>query len=557
VKPEVVMGHSIGEIAAACVAGVMGVEDGARMVVARGRLMQALPTGGAMVAVEAEEGEVAAAVLPYQHSVSVAAVNAPRSVVISGGEIEVLGIASGFAARGVRITRLTVSHAFHSPRMEPMLEEFRRLAETLSYRQPTTPLVSTVSGAMAGKEVATAGYWVRQVRAAVRFADGVRALQAVGVTTFLELGPRGTLLALVPACLVGPPPTLLASLTASQPESQAMLEALAGHYVRGGAVDFSGVFPVRGRKLELPTYPWQRQRCWIDPRPSRQVAAAPEEATAEDLLSRLEQQPSLSDAARAALPELRTALASQRSAAAHMEQAARLFYSLVWRPLTPAELRPASGECWAVLAAEPLAEPLVQGLRRAGVPAVALANVEALRGALAEGTRLAGLICAEGLEPDGQRAVLAVLRLLAGAGRGAPRCWLLTRGAVGTSAEDPPGAAEQAVIWGLGRTFALEHPRAWGGLLDLPPGPLETAVADQVAALLTGLAGEDQLALRDGRVLVARLVAASPPAALPRWIPQGTVLVTGGLGGLGLHVARWRYTDSGLLVEASPHPERR
>lgn len=501
--------------------------------------MQALPVGGAMVAVEAEESEVLAALLPYQDSVSVAAVNAPSSVVISGGETEVASLVSDFTARGVRTTRLIVSHAFHSPRMEPMLEGFRRLAETLSYRQPTTPLVSTVSGAVAGQEVATAAYWVRQVRAAVRFADGVRALQALGVTSFLELGPRGTLLALVPACFSGPPPTLLASLGAGRPESQAMLEALAGHYARGGAVDWSGVFPVRRRKLELPTYPWQRQRCWIDQRQPRPATAAPEEAAAEDLLRRLAEQPFLSGAARAALPELRAALASQRAADVDNAQATRLFYSLVWRPLTPAEARPAAGELWAVLAAAPLAAPLVHGLRRTGAQAVVLADVEALRTKLAEGTRLDGLVCAEGLELDGQRAVLAILRLLAGAGRGAPRCWLLTRGAVGTSAQDPPRAAEQAVIWGLGRAFALEHPRAWGGLLDLPPEPLNTGAAEQVAALLTGLPGEDQLALRDGRVLAARLVEARPPASLPRWTPQGTVLVTGGLGGLGLHVARW------------------
>ncbi|HRI48653.1 MAG TPA: type I polyketide synthase, partial [Pseudomonadota bacterium] len=539
VKPEVVMGHSVGELAAACVAGVMAVEDGAKMVAARGRLMQALPGGGAMVAVEAEESEVAAAVLPYQHSVSVAAVNAPRSVVISGGETEVASLASGFTARGVRTTRLIVSHAFHSPRMEPMLEGFRRLAETLPYRQPTTPILSTVSGALAGEEMSTAAYWVRQVRAAVRFADGVRALQALGVTTFLELGPKGTLLALVPACVSGPPPTLLASLKAGRPESQGMLDSLAGHHARGGAVDWSRVFPGRRQKLELPTYPWQRQRCWVEQRQPRPATAAPEEAAVAELLRRLEQQPSLSGAARAALPELRAALAAQRAADAYDAQASRLFYSLVWRPLTAAEARPASGELWAVLAAAPLAAPLIHALARAGARAVALANTEALRAELAEGTRLDGLVCAAGLEPDGQRAVLAVLRLLAGAGRGAPRCWLLTRGAVGTRVKDPPGAAEQAVIWGLGRSFALEHPRAWGGLLDLPPEQLDTAAAEQVVALLTGLPGEDQLALRDGQVLAARLVGASPSASLPRWTPQGTVLVTGGLGGLGLHVARW------------------
>jgi acyl transferase domain-containing protein/acyl carrier protein len=539
VEPEVVMGHSVGEITAACVAGVMEVKEGARMVAARGRLMQALPAGGAMVSLEAAEQEVAAAVLPCQHSVSVAAVNGPRAVVISGAEAEVTAIAGHFVARGVRATRLTVSHAFHSPHMEPMLEEFRRLAETLSYRAPRIPLVSTVTGAAAGAAVASASYWVRQVRATVRFCDGVRTLEALGVNTFLELGPRGTLLALVPACVVGPQPVLLASLGGGRSESQAMLEALSGYQVRGGAVDWQQVFPGHRRKLVLPTYPWQRQRCWIDHRPAPPVATATGEPATDELLRRLEQQPALSGAARAALPELRAALAQQRAAAAAKERAAGLFYALRWRPLPLAASSPVPAEPWAVLAAPPLAELLAAGLQRAGVQTVVLADLAALRAALAEGSRLTGLVCATGLQPEGEQAVLAVLRLLAATRQGAPRCWLLTRGAVGKSPEEPPAAVEQAVLWGLGRTFALEHPRAWGGLLDLPPEPLLPAQAEQVGTLVTSLHGEDQLALRDGQVLAARLTGPLPPPPPRDFTPQGTVLVTGGLGGLGLHVARW------------------
>ena len=220
VEPDLLAGHSIGELAAAYVAGVFSLEDAARLVAARGRLMQALPVGGAMVSIAAAESAVAAEVLGLRAnhpgapaSVSIGAVNGPQSVVISGAEAAVLSIAEGFSRRGVRTKRLPVSHAFHSPLMEPMLEEFRRVAESVTYRASELALISNVTGALAGPEIATSSYWVEHVRATVRFGEGVRALHEAGATRFLELGPRPTLLGLVPESLPAEAsPTLLASM---------------------------------------------------------------------------------------------------------------------------------------------------------------------------------------------------------------------------------------------------------------------------------------------------------------------------------------------------------
>ncbi|TMQ02595.1 MAG: acyltransferase domain-containing protein, partial [Deltaproteobacteria bacterium] len=276
VTPDRVAGHSVGELAAAHVAGVFSLDDAARLVAARARLMQALPRGGAMVAIAAPEADVAVRIARYARTAAIAAVNGPAAVVISGAEAAVAEIAEDFARRGVRTSRLAVSHAFHSPLMEPMLEDFRAVAETVAYRPPVLPGVGNLDGAPWGPEVATADYWVRHIRAPVRFADGVAALYRAGTRTFLELGPRPMLGGLVPACLPADAEVaVLTAMRAERPETEVALEALAGWYAAGGDVAWPSVFPDPRRLVELATYPWQHQRYWIaPPSPRAPVPAA-------------------------------------------------------------------------------------------------------------------------------------------------------------------------------------------------------------------------------------------------------------------------------------------
>ncbi|MEV4832801.1 SDR family NAD(P)-dependent oxidoreductase, partial [Micromonospora sp. NPDC049257] len=267
VRPDLLAGHSIGELAAAHVAGVLSLEDAALLVAARGRLMQQLPAEGTMISVQATEEQLRPLLAGREAQVGLAAVNGPTSMVVSGDEDAVLEVVAALAAAGHKTKRLKVSHAFHSPLMTPMLAEFGRLAHVLTYRPPTIPVVSTVTGrpVLAG-ELCDPDYWVRHVRDSVRFADAVRAMADEGVTTFLELGPAGVLSAMGPACLDDDADAVFAPLLrADHDEETDVVAAVARAHVRGVPVDWTGFFAARGaRRVALPTYPFQRRRFWME-----------------------------------------------------------------------------------------------------------------------------------------------------------------------------------------------------------------------------------------------------------------------------------------------------
>ncbi|MBT2400189.1 SDR family NAD(P)-dependent oxidoreductase [Streptomyces sp. ISL-100] len=261
VTPDWVVGHSIGEVSAAYVAGVLSLEDAARLVAYRAKLMQALPSGGVMVALEAAEAEVVPLLAGREDEVAIAAVNGPSSVVISGDEAATLEVASAVEALGRRTKRLTVSHAFHSPHMDGMLEEFRGVASGLSYGVAHIPVVSTLTGKPAeGDDLRTGEYWADQVRGAVRFADAVSALGDAGVTTFLELGPDGVL-----SALVGDSGVAVPALRRDRSEPETLVTALGRLHTRGVPVDWQAFLAASGaRRVDLPTYAFQRRRYWLE-----------------------------------------------------------------------------------------------------------------------------------------------------------------------------------------------------------------------------------------------------------------------------------------------------
>jgi acyl transferase domain-containing protein/NAD(P)-dependent dehydrogenase (short-subunit alcohol dehydrogenase family)/acyl carrier protein len=440
IRPDYLAGHSSGELTAAYAAGVLSLEDAARLVTARGKLMQALPQGGVMVAVQAAPDEVE---LP--DDVSIAAVNGQRDIVLSGPEQAVTASFPG-------AKRLNVSHAFHSALMDPVLAAFEAVARNLTYRRPEIPVVSAVTGEPA--EFAAA-YWVRQARETVRFHDAMRWLESRGTGIFLELGP-GT------------------------GDERSLVTAVAQAYARGMHVDWRKFFE-GGRRVDLPTYPFQRRHYWTNSSVSS------------------------SDYSR---------------------------YRITWEPVRSAAK--VSGTWLVALPATPhsLADRICSELTDRGVEVV---PVHA-------GTRPEWTCRIREQAPDvilsllalGPKPVadtIAFVQGLSDAGEDA-RLWCVTSGAVEAEHVDP----HQTAVWGLAAGLAMDHPGTWGGIADiLDPGDVPTLVD-----ALTG--AEDQIVVR-GTVHARRLVRAPLGPVKKRMTWPGTTLITGGTGGLGAHVARMLAAD--------------
>jgi acyl transferase domain-containing protein/acyl carrier protein len=261
VHPDFLLGHSIGEVTAAHVADVLSLRDACTLVAARGRLMRALPPGGAMVAVAASEQEVRDTLIGLAGQVDIAAVNAPDSVVISGVDSVVDEVVAAVRDKGWKTKRLVVSHAFHSPLMDAMLDEFADLLKGLTFSAPRIPIVSNVTGRIMDREMCSAAYWVRHVRATVRFADGVSRLDEQGVTTFVELGPGTALTTAIRQCGVESGPTVISTLRANSEAVWSMSAAMGAAFAAGLSVDWGRLLG-GGRRVDLPTCAFQHRRYW-------------------------------------------------------------------------------------------------------------------------------------------------------------------------------------------------------------------------------------------------------------------------------------------------------
>ncbi|MET7938384.1 type I polyketide synthase [Streptomyces sp. NPDC005322] len=576
VEPSAVVGHSQGELAAAAVSGVLSVADAARVVALRSRLIaRELAGRGGMVSIARPPAEVEQVLEPWGERICVATVNGPRSTVVAGEAGALDELMERCQREGVRARRIPVDYASHTPQVEGIREALLQLAEPVVPGPADPPLYSAVTGGVL-ETAADAEYWYRNLREPVRFEQVTRALAADGHDVYVEVSPHPVLTTGMAETLEDQPGEITVTGTLRRDEGgrDRLLTALAELFVAGVPVDWAAAFD-GGRTVDLPTYAFRRQRYWLDapsePEGSRTGAAvddafwsAVDQRDPEGLASAL----GIEDAAvRTSLSTVLPALSQWHRQQREHSTVDAWRYGIQWSPVPDAApAGPAGG--WLLVVPEgfeddPRVAALTAGIERRGgrtlpvVVAVDRAGTLAgeLRGAIGS-EQLNGVLSLaawdERPHPShpavtrGFAHTLTLCQMLEAAEVTAP-LWCVTSGAVATGADEAPVSPAQALVWGLGRVAAQEHPARWGGLIDHPV-KLDERSVDRLCGLLTGASGEDQLAVRASGVLARRLARTPAPTAPGReWTPAGTVLITGGTGAIGGHLARW------LASRGAPH----
>ena len=571
-EPDVVLGHSVGQYAAACVADVFSLEDGALLMAERGRLFGSLPAGGRMVAVftAAERVEGLTDEFP---SLSVAAYNGANTV-LSGPAQDLDQAVARLTADGVRCDWLDTSHAFHSALLDPILDEFESYANRFNFGPPQQILVCNRTGAALGASVRLDGsYWRRHARQPVEFAKSVRTLDDLNCKVLLEIGPQPVLTAAALRAWPDPAgaPLAIASLRRNTADHRQITEALADAYVSGHLPDFAAVAGP-ARKLDLPTYPFEHRQYWFhDNRVGPTQRTSRLRTDAMRLLDdgRIEELAALLDGASGnqQTVDVLTRLAAQHHQQRDTQSIAEDRYEIRWKKSTAEGISKADeGSAWLLIGDDAdVVQPLADALaahghqhRMLGLP-MSDADEErlevALRAAVADEPTLRILHVAalytdsadtapsmESLARMQQRVLGGTRRLFRAAAAAELRrpIWLITRGAQRVTDTDTV-SPDQSCLWGFGRSASLEHAQVWGGLADLADGTADEwlRLINQVAAQRDSAIREDQFALRGGAVYVPRLVRrVGQPNATPVALrADATYLVTGGLGALGLEIA--------------------
>ncbi|WP_458091563.1 type I polyketide synthase [Streptomyces malaysiensis] len=579
VVPAAVIGHSQGEIAAACVAGALSLRDAARVVALRSQAIGRVLAGkGGMVSVALPVVEVRERIASWgEERISVAAVNGPSSVVVSGEPEALDGLIASCEADEVRARRVPVDYASHSAQVELLREELLELLAPVQPKNAQVPFLSTVTGEWVEGPELDAEYWFTNLRRTVELEGAVRRLLDEGFGVFIESSAHPVLTMGVQETAedAGVDAAAIGSLRRDEGGLDRFWASVGEAWSRGVNVDWDAVFDGTGaRRVELPTYAFQQQRYWPEAAPARAAGEIGHDAVEAKFWAAVEAEDWQALAAEltvegdqpmsAVLP----ALASWRKQAREQSAVDGWRYRVTWKPLAEERSPRLSGAWLVVVPGAPATENIdtwtdaVAGVlaeRGADVRRIAVDTgvdgreelAERLRAALADadGTPFAGVVSllapAEGAHPEhpslpaGTATQLALIQALGDAGIGAP-LWCLTRGAVSVGGSDRPASPEQALVWGLGRVAALEHLERWGGLIDLPETPDERALT-RLVGLLASDGDEDQAAIRAAGVFGPRLVRAplADTSTVRSWKPTGTTLVTGGTGRLGAQVARW------------------
>ncbi|AUS81179.1 type I polyketide synthase [Actinoalloteichus sp. AHMU CJ021] len=541
VEPAAVLGHSQGEIAAACVAGALSLSDGAQVVALRSRALLALAGQGGMVSLPEAEPRARERISPWSDRLGIAAVNGPRHVVVSGDSGAVDELLAACEAEGVRAKRIPVDYASHSHHVEGLRAE---IVDSLSGITPTSsavPFYSSVTGGRIDTVELDAAYWYRSLRSTVDFDGGARAALVDRHPRFVEVSPHPVLAMSLADIIedVGSTATTHPTLRRGDDDTGRFTQSLAHAHVHGADVDWSGIL-AGARRVDLPTYAFRRQRFWSEQVALEAPPAAEEDATAGTALwaavesgdpaavtEELDVPSEEDDAVRRLLPHL----AAYRDRDRRRARVDRYRHRIDWAPSLDVRPDQVTGT-WLVVS--PDTGDRVREVLRAHGAAVRATQPERVVDELAASDHLTGVVLVGGAVRD----LVETLRALIESGTEVP-LWCVTRGAVEAAPGDPAPGGE-AALWGVGIVAALEHPDRWGGLVDVPVAPTPESDA-RLVSVLAEPNGEDQLAVRAQGVFARRLVPAALGArrASTSWRTTGTVLVTGDTATRGPSVARW------------------
>ncbi|WP_411144265.1 type I polyketide synthase [Streptomyces sp. x-80] len=572
VEPAAVVGHSQGEIAAAYVAGGLSLDDAAAVVALRSQALPQLSGRGGMMSVAAPVAQVTELLAPWSAQLSVAAVNGPSSVVVSGDTDALDALLAACEQQQVRARRVTVDYASHGAHVEAVRAELADVLGDIRPTPPRVPFYSTVTGGRLETAAFDGAYWYTNLRQTVQLEQATRALLADGHRLFIEVSPHPVLAAPVQetqeaAADTAGPAVVLGSLRRDEGDLRRFSTSLAEAYVHGAAVDWTTGLGTGSGQVDLPTYAFQHRGYWPQEKPADERTAGTGDGADAAFWSLVEDgdlellADELGVAAggdRSSLGAVLPSLSAWRTRSRERSLVNAWRYRIGWTRLTePAPARPA-GTWLAVVPAGAADDTWVAACVAALGPDTVRCDLDAadrtalagrLAGLAAGGTEFAGVLSllapdeerhtGFGSVPRGLALTLTLVQALGDAGLDAP-LWCATRGAVSTGPDDRLTRPVQGTLWGLGRVVALEHPDRWGGLVDLP-GTVDARAAGRLTAVLAGLDGEDQVAIRPSGVFGRRLVHATPTAGAParRWQGRGTALITGGTGGLGGCVARW------------------
>ncbi|MER7871919.1 SDR family NAD(P)-dependent oxidoreductase, partial [Streptomyces cellulosae] len=546
VRPDAVVGHSQGEIAAAAVAGALTLEDAAKVVAVRARIIGEHLAGlGAMASIP-QSAQAVEEILTS--GVSIAAVNGPNTTVVSGDKDAVETLVADLQGQDIRARIIPVDYASHSAHVETIQDEIATALAGIEPRRSDVPFFSTVERGFLNTEALDAGYWYRNLRQTVHFHTAIQQLTESGHTTYIESSAHPVLTYSIEEASTDALTT--GTLRRNEGTLTRFLTSAAHLHTHGRPINWPT--PRTNRVTGLPTYPFQHERYWINPTTTGSPDTADTrfwEAVENEDWESLGRTLSVED--DAPLSTVLAALASWRKSLDRVSTVDNWRYRAAWRPIADPQAGPVG--TWLVVVPVGQEDDALVGAVTRAVRGrqVVLDPSEADRARYAEQvsdalgsgddnaavTGVLSLLALGGDDVAPAAPALALFQALGDAGVQAP-LWCVTQGAVSTGSSDPLTRPAQAQVWGLGRVAALEHPDRWGGLVDLPEQLDERGAAHLRAVLATPSGGEDQVAIRAAGVLARRLTRAAAGSGRA-WQPRGTVLITGGTGALGAHVARW------------------